>query len=92
MARDQIALRYSAENAPDGTGGEVVLPFPANPNGSVANVAGLGDPTGRVLGLMPHPERYIFATQHPNWTRRPECADGEGAGLAIFRNAVEYFG
>ena len=66
-----------------------LLPFPSNPNGSMANIAGLGDPTGRVLGLMPHPERFLFATQHPHWTRLG--LRGEGAGMQIFRNAVEYF-
>src|SRR5438093_241501 len=66
-----------------------LLPFPTNPNGSMANIAGLGDPTGRVLGLMPHPERFLFATQHPHWTRLG--LRGEGAGMQIFRNAVEYF-
>jgi phosphoribosylformylglycinamidine synthase len=63
--------------------------WPANPNGSVADLAGLSDPTGRVLGLMPHPERFLFATQHPQWTRRRQR--GEGAGMKLFRNAVEYF-
>ncbi len=65
------------------------LPFPDNPNGSVADVAGVCDATGRVLGLMPHPERHIDPTQHPRWTRgegRPE-----GDGLAVFRNAVKFF-
>lgn len=66
-----------------------VLPEPHNPNGSVANIAGLCDVTGRVLGLMPHPERYLFATQHPQWTRRR--LSGAGAGARIFRNAIEYF-
>ena len=66
-----------------------LLPYPINPNGSAANIAGLGDPSGRVLGLMPHPERFIHATQHPNWTRLGLC--GEGDGLKVFRNAVEYF-
>lgn len=61
-----------------------------NPNGSIANIAGLCDPTGRVLGLMPHPERHIHATQHPHWTRRGLSSE-EGAGLQVFRNAVEYF-
>jgi len=55
----------------------------------LANIAGLGDPTGRVLGLMPHPERFLYATQHPQWTRRR--LTGEGAGMKLFRNAVEYF-
>lgn len=63
--------------------------YPDNPNGSFANIAGLSDPAGRVLGLMPHPERFIHATQHPEWTRRG--LRGEGAGLKLFRNAVEYF-
>jgi phosphoribosylformylglycinamidine synthase subunit PurQ / glutaminase len=65
------------------------LPFPVNPNGSVANVAGICDPTGRVLGLMPHPERHIDRTQHPRWTR----GEGQdpGDGLALFVNAVRYF-
>ena len=60
----------------------------ANPNGSVANIAGICDPTGRILALMPHPERHIFPTQHPRWTR--EGLKKEGDGLIIFRNAVEY--
>ena len=66
-----------------------MLPYPHNPNGSVANIAGLSDPTGRVLGLMPHPERFIHATQHPQWTRLGLRGDGDG--LQIFRNAVSYF-
>lgn len=68
------------------------LGWPHNPNGSTANIAGLSDPTGRVLGLMPHPERFQFATQHPQWTRRGLSGPDEGAGLQLFRNAVEYFG
>lgn len=66
-----------------------ILSEPANPNGSLANIAGLSDATGRVLGLMPHPERYLFATQHPQWTRN--SFRGEGDGMALFRNAVDYF-
>jgi phosphoribosylformylglycinamidine synthase subunit PurQ / glutaminase len=90
----QIALCYrrhaagvSQQSAADP---HALLPFPDNPNGSTANIAGLGDPTGRVLGLMPHPERFLHATQHPQWTRRQ--LTGFGEGLQIFRNAVEYFG
>lgn len=67
-----------------------ILPEPDNPNGSAANIAGLADVTGRVLGLMPHPERFLFATQHPQWTRRQ--MSGEGCGMKLFRNAVNYFG
>jgi phosphoribosylformylglycinamidine synthase len=71
--------------------GQIALEYdPHSPNGSVANIAGLGDASGRLLGLMPHPERFLFATQHPQWTRLR--LEGEGAGMRIFRNAVEYFG
>ncbi len=62
--------------------------YPYNPNGSVENIAGICDTTGRVLGLMPHPERHILGTQHPRWTR--EGLKKEGDGLQIFRNGVEY--
>lgn len=84
--RGQIALCYHGDRA---TSDGERLPYPQNPNGSFANIAGLCDPTGRVLGLMPHPERFLHATQHPNWTRLK--LRGEGAGLQLFRNAVEYF-
>ncbi len=74
----QVVLRYAGDD------------FPANPNGSEGNVAGLCDATGRVFGLMPHPERAALATQLPDRTRTGRV--GEGDGLAVFRNAVEYFG
>ncbi len=91
--RDQIALVYRDPNGGSASADMTAaqLSYPLNPNGSTANIAGLCDPTGRVLGLMPHPERYLFATQHPQWTRRSERGNGAGAGLQIFRNAVEYF-
>ena len=66
-----------------------ILPEPQNPNGSIANIAGLSDSTGRVLGLMPHPERFLFATQHPQWTRNGMRGDGQG--LQLFKNATAYF-
>jgi len=66
-----------------------VVAYPANPNGSQGNVAGVCDETGRVCGLMPHPERFIDRTQHPRWTREELPEDGDG--LAVFRNAVGYF-
>lgn len=84
----QIALTYAPLNGRPHDSDEI-LPFPDNPNGSIANIAGLSDPSGRVLGLMPHPERFLHATQHPQWTRLG--LSGEGAGMQIFRNAVEYF-
>jgi len=79
----QIALRYVAPNRPDGP-----ATYPFNPNGSIEDIAGICDETGRVFGLMPHPERHIDGTHHPQWTRRTIQTFGDG--LAIFRNAVEY--
>lgn len=64
--------------------------FPHNPNGSVGNVAGMCDASGRLFGLMPHPERFLDRTQHPHWTRLPDLEVGDG--LAIFQNAVKAFG
>jgi phosphoribosylformylglycinamidine synthase subunit PurQ / glutaminase len=81
----QLALRYVSQTA-DGSG---PVRFPDNPNGSQADVAGICDSTGRVLGLMPHPERHIDPTQHPRWTR--DEASSAGDGLQIFVNAVQYF-
>ncbi len=75
-----------SSGTPDGT---PAVTYPDNPNGSVADVAGVCDATGRVLGLMPHPERHIDPTHHPRWTRG-EAAE-EGDGLQVFRNAVAYF-
>jgi phosphoribosylformylglycinamidine synthase len=91
--RGQLALRYACAHQADqpfGSGHEQgELPFPCNPNGSQANVAGVCDETGRIFGLMPHPERHIHSTQHPQWTRRQdEC---RADGLRIFSNAVSYF-
>ncbi len=80
----QLALKYVN---PDGSNGEV--PYPFNPNGSDENIAGICDETGRVFGLMPHPERYVDPTQHPRWTRLPK--DTPADGLQIFRNAIQYF-
>jgi phosphoribosylformylglycinamidine synthase len=90
LRQSRIVLRYVNPDGGTPSG------FPANPNGSIDHAAGLTDATGRVLGLMPHPERFLFATQHPRWTRL--AAEGsldprsEGAGLTLFRNAVDYFG
>ncbi len=61
---------------------------PANPNGSELDIAGLCDPTGRVFGLMPHPDRFTEPTQHPCWTSR-EAAVGDG--LHMFQQAVTQF-
>lgn len=77
----QVVLRYS------GPDGKPTSTYPANPNGSLGAVAGLCDPTGRVFGLMPHPERFVDPLHHPRWTR--EGLRAEGDGLRIFRNAVK---
>ena len=76
----QLVLRYAQ-------GSNAVEPY--NPNGATADVAGICDTTGRVFGMMPHPERFIDPTHHPQWTRLPKTTEGEG--LQIFRNAVRYF-
>jgi phosphoribosylformylglycinamidine synthase len=80
-AAGQVALRYVA--AGGGAAG-----YPANPNGSDDSIAGICNPAGNVLGLMPHPEDAILPQQHPRWTREPKRAEGDG--LALFRNAVRY--
>ncbi|MBM4000829.1 MAG: phosphoribosylformylglycinamidine synthase I [Planctomycetes bacterium] len=87
-AEGRLALRYDSESSRSHVN-EDVLPFPDNPNGSIANVAGICDATGRVFGLMPHPERHLDPTHHPRWTREPR--GDEGDGMAVFRNAVRYF-
>jgi phosphoribosylformylglycinamidine synthase len=78
----QIVFRYCGADGALGAG------YPSNPNGSVQDIAGICDPTGRVFGLMPHPERHVEPTHHPRWTR--EGLQREGAGLRVFRNAVEF--
>lgn len=62
--------------------------YPDNPNGSIDNIAGICDGTGRILGLMPHPERHIVVSQHPRWQAKGRGKEGDGA--LIFRNGVEY--
>lgn len=81
LASGQAALLYAAS---DGHPAQGVYPY--NPNGSAADIAGLCNPAGNVLGLMPHPENHIFPTQHPLWTR----GLARGSGLALFRNGVSY--
>jgi phosphoribosylformylglycinamidine synthase len=81
QANHQIAARYCG---PDGMPGS----YPWNPNGSIDDIAAVCDPSGRVFGLMPHPEAYIHRTHHPRWTR--ETLPEEGMGVQIFRNAVTF--
>jgi phosphoribosylformylglycinamidine synthase subunit PurQ / glutaminase len=79
-AAGQVVLRYAD------AAGRPTQEYPANPNGTPGAVAGLCDPTGRIFGLMPHPERHVDPLQHPRWTRRERV--GEADGLRLFRNAV----
>ncbi len=85
----QLVLSYQglSDQTPASANGHV--PYPDNPNGSMGHTAAVCDPTGRVLGLMPHPERYIDPTHHPRWTRGEGSTPGDG--LAMFANAVAYF-
>jgi phosphoribosylformylglycinamidine synthase len=82
----RVALRYT------GVVGGDVPDLPPNPNGSTNDIAALCDESGLVLGLMPHPERYTEAVQHPAFARRR--ADGgaevEPAGIRLFRSAVDH--
>jgi phosphoribosylformylglycinamidine synthase len=97
-AAGQIVLRYTSGTrvprhgefrATRPAGLATQVPYPDNPNGAMGDVAGICDPTGRVFGLMPHPERFVDPTQHPRWTREPRRNQGDG--LRIFQNAVRYF-
>ena len=81
-----IALEYVNEKGAEG-------PYPHNPNGSIDNIAGICDTTGRIFGLMPHPERHLSAYQSPFWTKRErkELQKKEaGDGLSIFQNGVDF--
>lgn len=93
VKNDSIALRYVDEN-----GNYANLQFPFNPNGSVYDLAALSDKSGKVLALMPHPERGIFFTQQDNWPLKKEkCkrlksdVPKYGDGMLIFENALKYF-
>lgn len=79
-ANHQVALRYAAAD-----GGEPE--YPENPNGSVEHIAGICDPSGRVFGLMPHPERFVMIEHHPWWRSEPRVRVD---GIKIFQNAVNY--
>ena len=76
-----VALRYVHPES-----GEPTMEYPYNPNGSPGGIAGLTDPSGRILGLMPHPEAYNHPTNHPSWTR----GDQAPLGIALLANGVEY--
>ena len=88
IARDDRTLSRLAQD------GRIALKYATgdNPNGSQGDIAGICDATGRVFGLMPHPERHIDPLQHPHWTRiAPKARPRFGDGFQLFQNAVEYF-
>lgn len=93
FAGGQVVLQYARDNG-EAAGGE----FPFNPNGSLGDIAGICDATGRIFGLMPHPEAYNHWTNHPDWMRRREMLKRRGEqpprgltpGIEILRNAVDY--
>jgi len=77
-----VVVQYADEK------GDTTAGYPYNPNGSLKNIAGICDASGRVFALMPHPERFIRWTQHPRWTR--ETPRETGDGLQVFINAVAW--
>ncbi|MCU0576457.1 MAG: phosphoribosylformylglycinamidine synthase subunit PurQ [Desulfobacterota bacterium] len=78
-----IAVHYADQDL------SPTMEYPLNPNGSVSAIAGICDRTGRIFGLMPHPEAYIHPTNHPAWTRNRDLAD-KGEGILLFENAVNF--
>lgn len=82
-ARHHIVMHYSDHDCRG-----PVMDYPENPNGSIDAIAGICDESGRIFGLMPHPEAYLHFTNHPRWTR--ESLPEEGMGLSIFKNAVDF--
>jgi len=93
IKNNQVAVRYAMD---DGNPAEGRFPF--NPNGSLYDIAGICDPTGRIFGMMPHPEALNHFTNHPHWTRIKEKAkrekgdfdSGPTIGISIFKNAADY--
>jgi len=79
--QDQIALTYIYPDGSPANGD-----YPINPNGSILDIAGICNPQGNVLGLMPHPENHIYPHQHPQWTRGIKG----NSGLVLFENGVKY--
>jgi len=78
----QVVFRYTNARGEPGT-------YPVNPNGSLDDIAGITDTTGRVLGMMPHPERHYLREHHPFWTRLKPTSS-LGAGASIFKNGLRY--
>ena len=93
LANNQVVFHYA-----DSQGAAAKGAFPLNPNGSLEDIAGICDPTGRIFGLMPHPEAYNHFTNHPDWTRKKEQLKRQGEkmdtgmtnGILLFKNGVDY--
>ncbi len=93
LSENQVVFQYADDKGTLAKGA-----FPNNPNGSMADIAGICDPTGRIFGLMPHPEAYTHFTNHPDWSRKAELLKREGKslenemtiGVRLFKNAVDY--
>ncbi len=85
-ANNQVAVRYVNAD------GSVAEEFPANPNGSLNSIAGICDRTGRIFGLMPHPEAFLSPYNSPSWTIDKQDGElpAEGDGVQFFRNAVDF--
>ncbi len=94
VEEQQIVVQYASSDGRPAQGA-----YPANPNGSLMDIAGICDPSGRIFGLMPHPEAYNHWTNHPTWSRQKELIKrgaakplaGVTPGVQIFKNAVDYF-
>ncbi|NOY68024.1 MAG: phosphoribosylformylglycinamidine synthase subunit PurQ [Deltaproteobacteria bacterium] len=86
---NQVVCRYALADGSSAAG-----KFPENPNGSINDIAGICDPSGRIFGLMPHPEGFNHPTNHPDWCRkkanRQENAGFSQTGISIFENAVKW--
>lgn len=93
IAQNQVVLQYAREDYSQAMG-----KFPFNPNGSLFDIAGICDPTGRIFGLMPHPEAYNHFTNHPDWTAEKERLKRKGRsisndlmpGVIMFKSGVDY--
>ncbi len=84
--KNLVTLRYAN---PDGS---IAKDFPANPNGSINSIAGICDESGRIFGLMPHPEAFLSPFNDPEWTKKKieDRLPSEGEGKIVFRNAVSF--
>ncbi len=93
LKNNQVVIQYAGADGSPADGS-----FPSNPNGSVCDIAGICDPTGRVFGLMPHPEAYNHFTSHPDWTRKKEMErrlgktldTGPTIGIRLLENGVDF--